>query len=318
MRGSRSKNFTNTLPITRGPRQLAALSRISPISLIKPPQYDERSGRAESLPMATPPSISSAIHCGHSLSGRTRISTLRLVEIDQSQGWYPCRSVQSLICRRWTALSSRATRVCEGDISSRVVRTQKAVSAYFTSEQILYFSFAGKYCAGSITRAPNETDKLAVQGKCATPTSGRRSGVKSRDWSFPPRPALSVDVHVKYINHGEQMLRFFSIWNHHKCLGYIFLIYLITYVMGLRPLYVFLFFQCEIVIIRQNLTSTDGRLWRIKTIPALKGLAPCDMTMSSVIGRVMRTTLLVRTSIWSIWNPESCAALAKSSHSAIA
>ena len=170
------------------------------------------------------------------------------------------------ICRSWTALFKQshrhATRVCEVDISSRVVRTQKAVSAYFTSEQILYFGFAEQYCAGSLTRAPNETDKLAVQGKCATPPPGRRSGVKSRDWSFPSSPALSVDVHVKYqikwrihqgiaafdrklnpfnaelfcINHGEQMFRFFSIWNHHKCLGYIFLIHLIIYVMGLRPL----------------------------------------------------------------------------------
>ena len=33
----------------------------------------------------------------------------------------------------------------------------------------------------------------------------------------------------------------------------------------------FIFFSAWIVFIRQNLTSTDGRFWRIKTIPALKG-----------------------------------------------
>ena len=41
--------------------------------------------------------------------------------------------------------------------------------------------------------------------------------------------------------------------------------------MGLRPLK-FVCFSAETVFIRQNLTSVDVRLWRIKTVPALRGL----------------------------------------------
>ena len=42
--------------------------------------------------------------------------------------------------------------------------------------------------------------------------------------------------------------------------------------MGLRPLEMcFNSFSAGIVFIRQNLTSTDVRFWRIKTVPALKG-----------------------------------------------
>ena len=36
----------------------------------------------------------------------------------------------------------------------------------------------------------------------------------------------------------------FSIWNHHKCLSYLFLIPLNTYVMGLLPFEIFKFLQC--------------------------------------------------------------------------
>ena len=36
----------------------------------------------------------------------------------------------------------------------------------------------------------------------------------------------------------------FSIWNHHKCLSFLFPLHLNTYVMGLRPLEIFQFFQC--------------------------------------------------------------------------
>ena len=37
--------------------------------------------------------------------------------------------------------------------------------------------------------------------------------------------------------------RFFSIWNHHKCLSYLFPLHMNTYVMGLRPLEIFLLLQ---------------------------------------------------------------------------
>ena len=37
---------------------------------------------------------------------------------------------------------------------------------------------------------------------------------------------------------------FFLTWNHHKCLSYLFLIHLNTYVMGLRPLEICLLLHC--------------------------------------------------------------------------
>ena len=37
---------------------------------------------------------------------------------------------------------------------------------------------------------------------------------------------------------------FFLVWKHHKCLSYLFPTHLTTYVMGLRPLVIFHFFQC--------------------------------------------------------------------------
>ena len=67
-----------------------------------------------------------------------------------------------------------------------------------------------------------------------------------------------------YNNHEDET--FFTIWNHHKCLNYLFLIHLNTYVMGLRPLEIFSLFQCgerlytsESVVYRQQiLTYKDG------------------------------------------------------------
>ena len=48
---------------------------------------------------------------------------------------------------------------------------------------------------------------------------------------------------------------FFSIWNHHKYLSQIFSIHLNTYIMGLRPLEIFLNLTCrvEIDFTRQNM-----------------------------------------------------------------
>ena len=42
--------------------------------------------------------------------------------------------------------------------------------------------------------------------------------------------------------------------------AFLFLIHLNTYVMGLRPLEIFLFLQCGDLCRRQNLMSTDVRL----------------------------------------------------------
>ena len=65
---------------------------------------------------------------------------------------------------------------------------------------------------------------------------------------------------------------FFSIWNHHKCLSYLFPLHLNTYVMGLQSLWIFYFFSAGIDFRRQNLTSTDVRFRRLQSIPALQGL----------------------------------------------
>ena len=49
-----------------------------------------------------------------------------------------------------------------------------------------------------------------------------------------------------------------------------------TVIMGMRPWSFFYFFRAGIVFIRQNLTSTDVRFWRIKTVPALKYSKPVN------------------------------------------
>ena len=55
---------------------------------------------------------------------------------------------------------------------------------------------------------------------------------------------LSFCRSCKYdcINNRHQMC-FFSIWNHHECLSWLFPLYLNTYSMGLRPLYISDFFS---------------------------------------------------------------------------
>ena len=58
-------------------------------------------------------------------------------------------------------------------------------------------------------------------------------------------------------------MRFFSILNHHKCLRQLFPIHLNTYVMGLRPLEIFLLLQCGD---RRQIwtTKVDPRAVRVK------------------------------------------------------
>ena len=72
------------------------------------------------------------------------------------------------------------------------------------------------------------------------------------------------------VNHGDQ--RVFSIWNNHKCLSQLFLIHLNTYVMVYDHYKYFNSFGAGIFFIRQGLTSVDVRFWRLKTVPAPKGL----------------------------------------------
>ena len=56
----------------------------------------------------------------------------------------------------------------------------------------------------------------------------------------------------------------------HKCISQFFPPHLNTYVMGLRPISAFYPYSAVIDLKRKNLTSIDVRLWRLKSIPALK------------------------------------------------
>ena len=64
---------------------------------------------------------------------------------------------------------------------------------------------------------------------------------------------------------------FFSIWNYHKCLYRVSSFWFIWIPM----LYIYILinsFSAGTVFRRHNLTSSDVRLWRLKTVPALIGL----------------------------------------------
>ena len=68
-------------------------------------------------------------------------------------------------------------------------------------------------------------------------------------------------------------------------LSLLFPLHVNTYVMGLRHTF-FNSFSAGTVLIRQNLTSTDVRFWRLNTVPSLKGLIRwvwCAITMISRI-----------------------------------
>ena len=51
---------------------------------------------------------------------------------------------------------------------------------------------------------------------------------------FTSWPSTPKTLKYVCINHGDK--RFFSIWNHHKCLSFVFPLHFNTYVMCLRPL----------------------------------------------------------------------------------
>ena len=77
---------------------------------------------------------------------------------------------------------------------------------------------------------------------------------------------------LKYFVSTKETKGLYSIWNHHKCLIWLYLHHLNTYVMCLRLIDIFIFFSVGIIFMCQNLMSTDVGLWRIKTVPALKEL----------------------------------------------
>ena len=81
------------------------------------------------------------------------------------------------------------------------------------------------YCCNLSTACLCHSDKLTMCYFNACPTS--QSLVE---------PALTLTTLIYFcLNHGEQ--RFFK--NHHKCLSYLFLLHLNTFVMGLLPLLIF-------------------------------------------------------------------------------
>ena len=86
------------------------------------------------------------------------------------------------------------------------------------------------------------------------------------------RARLSLTT-LKYFCKNLETKVFFSIWNHHECLSWLFPRHLNTYVLGLRSLEIFQFFQCgdrlytseSDVYRRQILTYKDGpRTERVK------------------------------------------------------
>ena len=95
-----------------------------------------------------------------------------------------------------------------------------------SSKYMIYWALAvwGQARYLSLTEALHNTESLRVSG----------------EETFVYNP-LNADIFC--INYGDQ--RIFSIWNHHKCFSYIFLVHLNTYVMGLWSLEIFLLLQCE-------------------------------------------------------------------------
>ena len=90
--------------------------------------------------------------------------------------------------------------------------------------------------------------------------------------SFAQRWALTLKRWIIFfINYENQSV--FSIWKHHKCLTQLSLIHLNTYVMGLRPLEIFLLLQrgdrlqsSESDVYRRQILTTkvDPRAVRVK------------------------------------------------------
>ena len=69
---------------------------------------------------------------------------------------------------------------------------------------------------------------------------------------------------LKYFIKTSEAKVFFSIWNHHKCLRELVLIHLNTYVMGLRPLEIFVFLRCgklENPPTGDRLSSSFWQIW---------------------------------------------------------
>ena len=71
--------------------------------------------------------------------------------------------------------------------------------------------------------------------------------------------------------HGDRKV--FSIRNYHKSLSLLFPLHLNTYVLGLRPLYLFLFFSVRG-------PSFEVKIWRLQTVPRLKMLRNLCLSVS--------------------------------------
>ena len=72
---------------------------------------------------------------------------------------------------------------------------------------------------------------------------------------------------LKYvcINHGDQ--RVFLIWNYHKCLSYFF-----RFIWIPKLSWLWVYYHYNILILSVRGPSSDVGVWRLMTVPALKGL----------------------------------------------
>ena len=135
-----------------------------------------------------------------------------------------------------------------------------------------------KFCLEKLTRKNNKIVGTAFVSRSWCPCDLGNVNTSIITWSFVLlafrlifKPLNPWNAEIFWcINHGDQ--RVCSISNHHKCLSQLFLLHLNTL------LWVYGHYKCVnyssagIVLILQNLKSADVRFWRIKTVPALKGL----------------------------------------------
>ena len=157
-----------------------------------------------------------------------------------------------------------------------------------SSKYMIYWALAvwGQARYLSLTEALHNTDSLRVSG----------------EETFVYNPLNDIFC----INYGDQ--RIFSIWNHHKCLSYIFLVHLNTYVMGLRSLEIFLLSQCEgpkyvVFTYKQFMTGYYDRIIAVFKWPPLRNVGRYNRDHEEVTWHVTPTermkTRLISRDTWS-------------------
>ena len=116
----------------------------------------------------------------------------------------------------------------------------------------MYKSYSASLIAWSITGAP----RVGIRGTRLQRGEGRGGGAgkqKGKEWERNDREMESLlnlmekDFTLKVLIIFKKTMEtkgIYSIWNHYKCFSYLFLLHLNTYLMGLRPLEIFLISQC--------------------------------------------------------------------------